>query len=163
MMAVSALAVANFFIKKSLNEGREHEGLTPMKLLKMIYMAHGVFLADCNKPLIQEDVIAWRYGPVIENVYNAFKHYGNNPITELACDEQGNLYEINPLADDGKVLTVLNAVWDACLDHTAIQLSNWSHEANSPWDITYNKLPGGHFGKLPIKNEVIKDYFQKAA
>jgi hypothetical protein len=37
-MAETAAAIANYFIDKALEDDRE---LTPMKLIKLVYLAHG--------------------------------------------------------------------------------------------------------------------------
>ncbi len=52
-MPVLSLAVANFFVEKSISTGIE---LTPMKVIKMVYIAHGWHLAIKNSPLIAEAV-----------------------------------------------------------------------------------------------------------
>ena len=52
-----SLVVSNFFINKSIEEGVE---LTPMKLLKLVYITHGWFLGYNDRPLIQEPLEAWR-------------------------------------------------------------------------------------------------------
>ena len=54
----NALVVANYFIDKAKAEG---VSLTPMKLQKLIYMAHGWHLALYDKPLIDEQFQAWDY------------------------------------------------------------------------------------------------------
>lgn len=161
-MAVSALSVANYFVKKALEEPRDCAKLTPMKLLKMIYLTHGLYLAKYDKPLIKENIIAWRYGPVVEDVYNAFKHYGNRVITEMAYDRHGKAYSFEADSDCAQVVELLNTVWDACLEYTGIQLSNWSHEKDSPWDIVYNQTPSGQNGLLPIDNLLMRNYFIKS-
>jgi len=50
-MTYSSFEVANYFIKKSLQEKRP---ITPMKLQKLIYFAHGWNLGLAGKPLINE-------------------------------------------------------------------------------------------------------------
>jgi len=73
----SALAVANYFIKKGIDTKKS---VSPMKLQKLVYFAHGWRLALYNSPLIDEAIQAWQYGPVIPGIYHEFKHYGNRDI-----------------------------------------------------------------------------------
>ena len=69
------IAVANFFIQKSIETGLE---VTPMKLLKLVYIAHGWSLGLFGEPLIDEAVVAWTYGPVIPDLYKVLKDYGRD-------------------------------------------------------------------------------------
>jgi len=79
-----SMAVANWFIDHVRN-------LTPLKLQKLIYYAHGWHLALRDQPLIDELIEAWEYGPVVPNVYHEFKEFGNQPITR-----RGTVIEMSP-------------------------------------------------------------------
>ena len=76
----TALEIANYFIEKSLDSGVD---LTPMKLNKLVYIAHGWYLGLSDRPLIGEAAQAWKYGPVIPSIYHRFKAYGGAQITSL--------------------------------------------------------------------------------
>jgi uncharacterized phage-associated protein len=60
-----------------------------MKLIKTVFIAHGFYLASKDKPLVNEFVQAWKYGPVIDSVYHEFKGLGHKPIKFLAASEIG--------------------------------------------------------------------------
>ena len=62
----SAKAVANTLLSRSKELGIND--ITPMKLQKLIYYAHGWLLAFLGTALIKEGVQAWKYGPVIHTV-----------------------------------------------------------------------------------------------
>lgn len=64
------------FIDKDKQEGCPVEVV--LKLIKLVYIHLGVN----KKPLIRENVEAWKYGPVIRSVYDAFKGYGKLSITD---------------------------------------------------------------------------------
>ena len=80
-MAYPTKAVANYFI--DLANAKKIQ-ITPMKLQKLIYFAHGWHLAIIGEPLIDECVQAWSYGPVIDSIYHEFKEYGSGPIKRHA-------------------------------------------------------------------------------
>ncbi|HEX2981988.1 MAG TPA: type II toxin-antitoxin system antitoxin SocA domain-containing protein [Ignavibacteriales bacterium] len=69
----NALQAANYFIKKALDEGIP---VDPMKLQKLLYFAYGWYYAYYDKPLFRDQLKAWQWGPVIEDIYHAFKKYG---------------------------------------------------------------------------------------
>jgi len=60
MQTQPTLAVANYLIGKAQSEGRS---ITPMQLIKLVYIAHGWTLGLYDQPLIGEQVEAWTYGP----------------------------------------------------------------------------------------------------
>ena len=76
----SSLAIANEFLRRAKDDGRE---LTQMHLQKLVYLAHGWCLAVTGKPLIEEKIQAWDYGPVIKPLYDALKSYGSANIPRL--------------------------------------------------------------------------------
>lgn len=62
----NSLAIANYFIELTKN----YDNLvSPMKLQKLVYFAHGWCLAHADKPLINEKVEAWQYRPVVSSLY----------------------------------------------------------------------------------------------
>lgn len=147
--AYPATTIANFFIKKASEEG---EQITLMKLSKLVYIAHGWNLSILNKPLVSEPVQAWKFGPVIEGVYQEFKRFGNRPIDMMAIAQ-----EIPK--NDEDTLNLLERVWEVNKRNTAYQLSNWTHIEGSPWDRVYDKT--GRTKNQIIPNNIIKDYFSQ--
>ena len=101
------LAVANFFIEKSKASGVP---VDPLKLQKLIYFAHGWHLAVTGEPLLDENVEAWPYGPVVPTVYHEFKKDGNSTIAGPATIFDGKEWVI-PRITDPSALSVLEKVW----------------------------------------------------
>lgn len=122
---VPALIVAEHL--RWLREKQE-EPTTPLHLVKLVYISHGWMLGFTGQPLIREAVEAWRYGPVVPEVYHAYKAFGGNPI-RLPCQSFGR-----KLVDDQKEL--VEVVAGIYREFTAIQLSAMTHTSGSPWDIT---------------------------
>lgn len=161
-MSFSAKAIANYFIDHAASLGQQ---LTPMKLQKLIYFAHGWNLAINNKPLINEQVEAWQFGPVIESVYHEFKHFGRDSIKGHAVDielvdaDKMDIRYTAPTIDykDADTRALLDKIWDAYGRYTAIQLSNMTHKEGTPWEQTWGAdgVPMG----TDINIDVIKEYF----
>ena len=86
-MSYPAKAVANYFIDIARCEG---EQLSPMKIQKLVYFAHGWYLALYDEPLLDEKIEAWRYGPVVPSLYHEFKRYGSGTIERYAIDFEAN-------------------------------------------------------------------------
>jgi uncharacterized phage-associated protein len=73
----SAFDIANYFLFKAAND---EDFISNLKLQKLVYYAQGLSLALHNTPLFLEDVEAWTYGPVIPQLYHAYKEHGSNGI-----------------------------------------------------------------------------------
>ncbi|MFM1365617.1 type II toxin-antitoxin system antitoxin SocA domain-containing protein [Yersinia enterocolitica] len=162
-MAYSAIAVANSFIEKS--KLRDISDLSPMKLQKLVYFAHAWMLALTDKPLINEPVKAWQYGPVINSVYHEFKNFGSQNITNLGTEFEGidsdNIFDMKYVIpripkDDNQSNQIIDAVLDTYGNKSATFLSNLTHEPGSAWCETQHEHNKGHARGYVIDNEIIK-------
>lgn len=105
---------------------QDNNQLTPMQLLKIVYIAHGWHLGYHGKPLIKEEAEAWQYGPVVPSVYHQFKPYGKKEIRS-----QGNEYE-------HENMDLTEAVYHEYKQYSGGQLSTITHEKGSPWETVYD-------------------------
>jgi uncharacterized phage-associated protein len=145
-MAQNAVAVANYFVQKSINEQKP---ISPMKVQKLVYIAHGWHLAVTEEPLIDDKVGAWPFGPVIGSIYKAFSQYARRAIDRVI---DGNDL-VSPSED---TITILDTVWEKYKNFSATELSNMTHQEGSPWQITYEK------GRSNIiDNELIKCHYKE--
>lgn len=160
-----ALAVANAIIHRA-QEARCRD-LDPMKLQKLLYFAHGWHLAITGKPLMDEHLEAWEYGPVVPSVYRSFRRYGAEPISDMGTEyRDGYLASPGIPNDDTEVHDLLNKVWAVYSPLSGLELSRLSHTPGSPWDTTV-KAAKSFYGYLPkgedISDELVRSYFQKLA
>ena len=73
----TALRVAEYII----HEAQKREKLvTNTKLQKLLYFTQGVYLAKYNKLAFEDNIIAWKYGPVVKDIYYKYSLYGAEPI-----------------------------------------------------------------------------------
>lgn len=154
------ISVANYFIGKAQHEG---DKITPMKLLKLVYIAHGWALGLYRTPLIAEEVQAWKYGPVVPSVYEDFRHYGREPIArqKTVWNEEGQLAV--PTVTDPDTQQLLDSVWNAYKQFNGLQLSDITHRPNTPWDITWNQNGGCHTRGAVIPPALIQEHYQQLA
>jgi uncharacterized phage-associated protein len=159
-MTHSALSIANAFLDVAKAEGK---GISPMKLQKLVYYAHGWYLGLFGEPLIDETIEAWKYGPVIQPIYHEFKCFGSSDITCAATVfdvDTFDLIEPRPEGDED-VLALIKTIWHEYGSFSALKLSSMTHISNGPWA----KARVGHeeARSVPIPNESIKQYFEKLA
>jgi uncharacterized phage-associated protein len=78
-------AIANYFIARAAADGKR---LTPLQLIKLVYIAHGWYLGLTGEPLINEPPEAWQYGPVIPSLYPSSAYSLSSPIISSLEDRR---------------------------------------------------------------------------
>ena len=135
----SALTIANKIIELSQNEGRV---ITHLKLQKILYFSQGWYLTLTGNPSFSDEIVAFKYGPVIKSIYEIFRIFGSKNITKIAESTE---------QVENKDNEFINKIWNLYKNHDAISLSNISHIKNGPWDVTnINDI---------ITTDIIQNYF----
>lgn len=160
-------AVVNFFLDKS---EKDKSPITPMKMQKLIYFAHGWNHAFYDSGLIDESIQAWEFGPVCTSVYHEYKDYGKSPIpshrkmSELRLNESGTDYELKEhhiSSSDKQTRLLLESIWKLYSPYNGIKLSEWTHfdDPENPWLIARDEHTNMH--SVEINESHIKNYFKK--
>jgi uncharacterized phage-associated protein len=156
-MSYPAKSIANFFLELAKASG---ETLSPMKLQKLVYYAQGWYAGYTKERLIDEEVEAWQYGPVIPSLYLEFKEFGSGAITRAAFDWKSFKRSEVPAIQDVNIRAFLTNVWDAYGKYTAIALSEFTHAVDGPWDQIRRAKPGIKNADIPF--EMLQEHFQSA-
>lgn len=145
-MSRDARAVA----QQILNECRAagDPAVTPMQLLKLVYIAHGYMLAKHGVPLINESVEAWQYGPVVRSVYQAVRDFRSSPVTHVPCAPQV-VFDQNEQAVMQEVARIYGRA-------DGITLSTATHQPGTPWSVTWNN----HGQNAVISNDMIEGFYR---
>lgn len=145
--------VANSFLQHDFINGKA--STTPMKLQKLVYLAHGWHLAIHDQPLIEEKFEAWPYGPVEQFLYHLFKQYRNSNITDYAKTWVNGEQKAFVVSSSKSHFTeVFDKVVAKYSDFSALQLSALTHQEGTPWSISKAK------GFSEIPNDMIRDHFR---
>lgn len=150
-MPTTPLALANAFLQRHAPA----EGIQHMKLQKLCYYAYGWWLTEYD-PLVNKGPEAWRYGPVFNAVYQTYSFYGSLPIMKplktMFEPKQALL-----LSDEA--LSLVDWIWSKYGRHSAIKLSEMTHEPGTPW----HRVAKEHNYKVPqhfvIPDDYIREYF----
>ena len=94
---------------------------------KLLYYAQGCNLALDRGLLFDEPIIAWKHGPVVEEIYHTFKNYGESGIKFADLNE---IYD--PDKYDPDTCGILAQVYDVFGKYSAWQLRNMTHD-EAPW------------------------------
>lgn len=123
--------------------------LTPLQLMKLVYITYGWYWANRDEPLFTNDIEAWKYGPVIPDLYHATKHYGREKIPhDLIADG---------IATEEDTRAFVDKVLDQYGSLSGIALSNLTHRKGTPWSKVYRD---GFFG-LDIPPDLIRMHYKR--
>ena len=140
--------VAEYILKLAQQQGNP---LTPMQVLKLVYISHGWHLGLYGRPLVNEPIEAWQYGPVIPSVYHRYKKFGGAFISDVS-DEL-------PVGFDASESSTISQVFTGYGKRSGVSLSSLTHEPGTPWSITVEQSGIG----ATISNDLIEDFYRRQA
>ncbi len=126
----TALEIANGFINIANQQTIEDpktgeqisEGITHLKLQKLLYFAQAAHLALFDTELFSDEILAWKYGPVVPSVYKEFAAHKAEliPFVETTHSTPPDVEQF------------LKEVWKLFGKYSATELVNLSHQ-HTPW------------------------------
>lgn len=79
-----AIKVANYIL--SFSENQLNNPITNLQLQKILYYVQGMSLRLFKKQMFSNEIEAWRYGPVIPDVYYWFNNNSSDAITGVSSE-----------------------------------------------------------------------------
>lgn len=152
------LALANEFIMLAGGQGVSH-----MKLQKLVYCAHGWWLqSHYPDSIVSDEPEVWKHGPVFPKLYRVLSGLGGAQIKHLFPVVFGE----SPLRiDDGDIETakLIQFTWARYGGMTPFELSDMTHKKGTPWQLTAEK----HSYRVPLHTVIplalIRDEFVRIA
>ena len=130
--------------------------VTPLALQKILYYVQGIYMVEYDKPLFDEDCMAWVHGPVYEKVYNLFKDFKFNPIEDNRFAIIKQRYE--ELGSEEK--RVIDLVVNTFGRYSGKTLEGITH-TESPWKDAREGYEASESSREIISKDDIKSYFAK--
>lgn len=121
--------------------------LTPMQVLKLVYISHGYRLGFNGVPLIPNRIEAWKFGPVIPDLYRAIKDMRDKPVVNVPT------HGLEPFRD-GEA-DFVTSIYNAYEGLDGIQLSNLTHQDGTPWQRVYRS----DVANIPIPDDMIQHHY----
>jgi uncharacterized phage-associated protein/DNA-binding XRE family transcriptional regulator len=124
------------------------DGITALKLQKLLYYAQGYALALLGQPLFRAPIKAWGNGPVVPGIWQRYRKHQANPIP--APDD------FDVLSPSTKARAILDRVYGELGWFTAARLRNMTHEER-PWMDTHTTDDESP----EIPRDLLTDYFSE--
>lgn len=123
------------------------EELTQMKAMKLLYYIQAASLVVTGHRMFDDDIVAWKYGPVVEEVHK--KYIGERGIVGKISDN--DIKDYNELQNDPQTANILNSIYEIYGYSSAYDLMRQTH-SEAPWQETKQSEV--------ISDKKIKDYYQ---
>ena len=126
--------------------------ISNLKLQKLLYYVQGWSLGLYQQAAFNERIEAWVHGPVVPEIFHAYRHFRWNPIdvptdpVSVPASMQGHI---------GEVLKVYGSL-------TAVQLEQLSHD-EKPWREARKGLLPRAPSNVVISHELMKNFFSSRA
>lgn len=118
----AAIDIAKYVIKYASESGKP---VTNLYLQKILYYLQLEYLLCKGYALYREDIIAWKYGPVVESVYDEFASFGS-------CTIESDFVKNTVVNIDSDTKRIIELVVDEKMKKPSWKLvSNTCNEA--PW------------------------------
>lgn len=123
------------------------EELTQMKAMKLLYYIQAASLVVTGHRMFDDDIVAWKYGPVVEEVHK--KYIGKRGIVGKISDN--DIKDYNELQNNAQTANILNSIYEIYGYSSAYDLMRQTH-SEAPWQETKPSEV--------ISDKKIKDYYQ---
>ncbi len=148
---LSSITVANYILTKLK--------CTHLQLEKLVYLCFADYLCDFDDKLFEDNIYAFKYGPVINQVYEKYKKFGREEISDIQLERIDSKYEL-PLSSliqfsergQDKLISIDNTI-EKYSGFTASELVQITHRPESPWSKTFDKSY-----RKEIPDEIIKQF-----
>ena len=156
----SAAQVANYFLRKANAEGN---GIDHLQLQKLLFLAQAHYLGEYGKPLYNEEIEAWYYGPVVSSIYHQFKGFGRFDVEDYAF----NIYPVKAadLPSDEEDRQYLDKIWGLYSHKQALELIKLINEKGGPWHSAVNRYHDKYGNQYPtgvtIKKDDIEEFYKE--
>ncbi len=124
-MTYDAMDIARYIVKEY---HEKKNPVTNLKLQKLLYYAWVEYFRATGERLFNNRIEAWKFGPVVPDVYYHYYTYAAIPIRERTEPHEQL---------DRKAKDVLNKLIDDNVSRSARELVEKTHMAGTPWKLTY--------------------------
>lgn len=127
----NVMDVARLIINYSIEIGKP---VSNLKLQKLLYFVQAAFIRQYGFPCYEEPIIHWRHGPVVESVYQKYKAYGAENITDEELEYFAFIFDVRTMSFVAEPKMYDEGTFEA--HHlTLIKCLVNNYKDVSPWDM----------------------------
>lgn len=130
MAQYTAHQIAHYIINKCIDL---ENPISNLQLQKILYFCQEKYVKETGTPLFDDLFEAWKYGPVVPEVYRSYSLWGGNCIDRKNDD---------PVLISKEVQAIINPVIIEKMVKPAWQLVSETHVPDSPWYKIYDDGSG---------------------
>ena len=120
-----------------------------LKLEKLVFLSFANYLCNTKEQLFRNTIYAFNYGPVVEDVYEKFKHSNNKVLSKGYAENEMSFKSRILYSENGlEKIKAINETIEKYGNMSAASLVNITHRRNSPWDMIYD---GSSYKEIPIE------------
>ena len=143
----TALDVAAWFLNEI--DRKAGDSITNLKLQKLVYYAQAWTATLLGRPLFEEPVEAWAHGPVVDAVYQEYKHFGYQGLP-------GSRRKPRFSSEERVVLEDVLAVYG---EHSAKFLEDLTH-GEMPWATVWGDRPATSRSRREIPLPLMREFYE---
>ena len=147
---MKAREVARYIISAIKNQmtdiSPEEFDVTPLKLQKLLYYCQGYSLALTGKPIFEDEIEAWKLGPVVKEIYQEYRKYSGGIIPFRSVKSDSNPNET--------IRAIINLVLQDKGQYDGKTLARATHKERP-----YIESFQGAYTNAKIPVELLKEYF----
>ena len=125
-----------------------------LKLMQLVYLCHGYYAGHTGERLINEDIQAWKSGPVIPEIYHQYKgNFQEIKITQELLASGKDMFE-KLKEEESKLIKKVVEFWGK---ESTEDIYSRMHHPDTPWSKNWN---GEYWVVIPF-NE-IREFYKEA-
>ncbi|MBQ7702417.1 MAG: DUF4065 domain-containing protein [Candidatus Methanomethylophilaceae archaeon] len=126
MATSNALDIAYHLVKKYADEGKP---LTNIKLQKLLYFAWILHYNNTGERLFDNKFYAWKFGPVVEDVYYMYRTYAAMPIYRPLGKTEPQINK--------ELKSLIDLVFKEYSNKTLTEIIKLAHDECGSWNSVY--------------------------
>jgi uncharacterized phage-associated protein len=121
--------------------------ITNLKLQKLLYFSDGLYYTVTGNYLFNKRMQAWKFGPVSDEIYYEFRHFGKKPIKNIrSCyydpeTEQEPSFLTVSEQNNKEAFNIIKANFILLAGQESFELVEQSHIVDGPWHKAYQIAP----------------------
>ena len=132
----NAIDLAIYIINKCIDD---KETINNLQLQAILYYIQKEYLQKYDRPIFYDVIEAWKFGPVVPNVFYKYCGFGATPIS----------WELDKFNIEYEDKEIIDFIIESKRKLYPWQLFDKITSPNSPWDLIYNKEKGNE-REIPI-------------